>query len=148
MSVVCPKCKSEQLTTNKKGYSAAKGVAGAVLTGGIGLLAGLHGSSDIEVSCINCGHTWNPKKVYEANKQKEKKLEVLAANKIKKDFYAAVERGNEDKADEIRRITENMVRFPTNQEAYDYLKKQDKAGNAVMVILVAVVLLIIYWIIN
>lgn len=54
--VVCPKCNSDQLTANQKGYSAGKGVAGAVLTGGIGLIAGFHGSKDIIVTCLACGN--------------------------------------------------------------------------------------------
>lgn len=53
--VVCPKCGSEQLTANQKGYSAGKAVAGAVLTGGIGLIAGFHGSKDVIVTCLACG---------------------------------------------------------------------------------------------
>ena len=36
----CPFCGSSQLTANKKGFGAGKAVAGAVLTGGVGLLAG------------------------------------------------------------------------------------------------------------
>ena len=37
----CPNCGSSQLTANKKGFGAGKAVTGAILTGGIGLLAGL-----------------------------------------------------------------------------------------------------------
>ena len=36
----CPKCGSNQLHADKKGFSGKKAVAGAALTGGIGLLAG------------------------------------------------------------------------------------------------------------
>ena len=34
----CPFCGSSQLTANKKGFRAGKAVAGAVLTGGVGLI--------------------------------------------------------------------------------------------------------------
>ncbi len=54
--VVCPKCSSDQLTANQKGYSAGKAVAGAVLTGGIGLIAGFHGSKDVIITCLACGN--------------------------------------------------------------------------------------------
>jgi RNA polymerase subunit RPABC4/transcription elongation factor Spt4 len=46
----CPICKSTQLTSNKKGFSGGKAAAGAILTGGIGLLAGTIGSGKIIIS--------------------------------------------------------------------------------------------------
>ena len=55
LDVACPKCGSTQITAQKKGFSGGKAVAGAVLTGGVGLLAGLHGSSDIVITCLACG---------------------------------------------------------------------------------------------
>ena len=54
--VRCPKCGSNQLTANKKGFSGKKAVAGAVLTGGIGLLAGTIGSGKVIITCLACGH--------------------------------------------------------------------------------------------
>lgn len=54
--VRCPKCNSNQLTANKKGFSGAKAVGGALLTGGIGLLAGTIGSSKVIITCLACGH--------------------------------------------------------------------------------------------
>lgn len=56
----CPNCGSSHLTTNKKGFGAGKAVAGAVLTGGIGLLAGFIGSGDVKITCIKCGQKWKP----------------------------------------------------------------------------------------
>jgi len=56
----CAKCDSAQLTSNKKGFSGAKALGGAVLTGGIGLLAGTHGSSKIKITCLACGHSFKP----------------------------------------------------------------------------------------
>lgn len=58
--VKCPKCSSTQLTANKKGFSGKKAVAGAVLTGGIGLLAGAIGSNKIIITCLSCGHQFKP----------------------------------------------------------------------------------------
>lgn len=49
----CPFCGSSQLTANKKGFGAGKAVAGAVLAGGIGLLAGFIGSGNVKITCIN-----------------------------------------------------------------------------------------------
>ena len=58
--VKCSNCGSTQLTASQKGYSYKKAVAGALLTGGIGLLAGGIGSKKIIITCLNCGHQWHP----------------------------------------------------------------------------------------
>lgn len=56
----CPFCGSSHLTANKKGFGAGKALTGAVLTGGIGLLAGFIGSGDVKVTCLQCGRQWKP----------------------------------------------------------------------------------------
>ncbi|MBE7510476.1 MAG: hypothetical protein HS118_09800 [Bacteroidia bacterium] len=56
----CPKCGSNQLTANKKGFSGAKAVGGAILTGGIGLLAGTLGSNKVKITCLACGKEFKP----------------------------------------------------------------------------------------
>ena len=56
--VVCPACKSDQLSAQKRGFNVKKGVAGALVTGGIGLAAGLHGRRKIVLTCLGCGHSW------------------------------------------------------------------------------------------
>lgn len=58
--VQCPKCGSDQFVANKKGFSGGKAVAGAIITGPIGLLAGTLGSSKIKITCLACGHTFKP----------------------------------------------------------------------------------------
>tara|TARA_B110000240_G_scaffold68217_1_gene77703 strand:- start:1350 stop:1901 length:552 start_codon:yes stop_codon:yes gene_type:complete len=60
--VKCPKCYSRNITANKAGFGLGKAVVGGVLTGGVGLLAGFLGSKKINISCLKCGHRWNPKK--------------------------------------------------------------------------------------
>jgi hypothetical protein len=51
----CPKCFSKDLHTEQKGFSGGKALAGALLTGGIGLLAGTIGSKDVQITCLKCG---------------------------------------------------------------------------------------------
>ena len=58
--VKCPKCGSTQISADKKGFSGTKAVAGAALTGGIGLLAGTIGSNKVKITCLKCGHVFNP----------------------------------------------------------------------------------------
>ena len=58
--IICPKCASDQLTSNKKGFSGKKAVTGAVLTGGLGLLAGTLGSNTVKITCLACGNEFKP----------------------------------------------------------------------------------------
>ena len=52
----CPKCGSTSLSGAKQGFGLSKAVAGAVLIGGVGLLAGGIGANKTVVTCLNCGY--------------------------------------------------------------------------------------------
>lgn len=56
----CPNCGSSHLTADKKGFGLGKAVTGAVLTGGVGLLAGFIGSGNVKITCLKCGSQWSP----------------------------------------------------------------------------------------
>jgi len=58
--IKCPKCGSEQIAAGKHGYNLKKAAAGFVVTGGVGLLAGVHGSNKIDITCLKCGHKFSP----------------------------------------------------------------------------------------
>ena len=58
--VCCPKCGSDQITANKKGFSGGKALVGGLLTGGVGLLAGTIGSSRVIITCLNCNNSFKP----------------------------------------------------------------------------------------
>ncbi len=64
-NICCPKCKSTNIQVmgnNKKGFSIGKAIGGALLTGGIGTLAGFAGKKGkYELFCVNCGHRWTQK---------------------------------------------------------------------------------------
>ena len=51
----CPKCGSRELHAEHKGFSGGKALVGALVTGGIGLLAGTIGSKDTQITCLKCG---------------------------------------------------------------------------------------------
>ncbi|NLY46850.1 MAG: hypothetical protein GX053_12815 [Tissierella sp.] len=54
--VYCPKCYSNQITANKKGFSLGKAAAGSLIAGGV--LLGAVGKNKIEVTCLKCGNKW------------------------------------------------------------------------------------------
>jgi predicted RNA-binding Zn-ribbon protein involved in translation (DUF1610 family) len=56
MKVLCPKCGSDQFHSNQKGFSAGNALGGAVVTGGVGLLAGFIGSKKVTITCLACGN--------------------------------------------------------------------------------------------
>jgi hypothetical protein len=57
-AVRCSRCGSDQIMGGRQGYGAGKGVAGLLIAGPIGLVAGLLGRKKVIVSCLSCGHTW------------------------------------------------------------------------------------------
>ena len=73
--IKCPNCKSTQITSHKKGFSGAKALGGAVLTGGIGILAGTIGSNKILLTCLSCGNKFNVGEDFEGLKRKRKQEE-------------------------------------------------------------------------
>lgn len=74
--IKCPKCGSTQLYVGKKGFSGKKAVAGALLTGGIGVLAGTIGSNKIKLTCLACGSVFAPGE----NKQVVNQTPKVASN--------------------------------------------------------------------
>lgn len=68
--IKCPKCASTQISADKKGFSGKKAVAGAILTGGIGLLAGTIGSNKTQLTCLKCGKTFKIGEDLESVKKK------------------------------------------------------------------------------
>lgn len=52
----CPICHSRELHAEQKGFSGGKAFTGAIVAGGIGLLAGTIGSKDVDITCLKCGN--------------------------------------------------------------------------------------------
>lgn len=57
--IKCPKCSSNQISTNRKGIGVKRAILGGAVLGPLGLLAGATGRKKIEISCLNCGHKWS-----------------------------------------------------------------------------------------
>lgn len=58
--IKCPRCNSTNIHVDKKGFSVGKAALGAVVFGGIGVLAGGIGSNDIKCTCLSCGNQFKP----------------------------------------------------------------------------------------
>jgi hypothetical protein len=56
--VNCPNCGATQITAQKHGFGGLKALAGLAVVGPVGLLAGIHGSRKIDLTCLKCGHSW------------------------------------------------------------------------------------------
>jgi len=59
-AVRCPRCRSTQISANKKGFSGINAVGGVLLVGGIGALAGTVGSNKIKITCMSCNYQFDP----------------------------------------------------------------------------------------
>jgi len=59
--ITCPKCGSNQITSNKKGFNVGQALVGGIATFGVGLAAGFWGSNEIRLNCLSCGNRWKPR---------------------------------------------------------------------------------------
>ena len=82
--IKCPKCSSTQISMNRKGFSGKKAVAGAVVTGGIGVLAGTIGSNQMINTCMKCGFQFKPQDYDKIVNQEERKREIIRKTKADK----------------------------------------------------------------
>lgn len=60
--ISCPQCSSTQYYVGEKGFSAGKAIVGNAVAGGIGMLAGFHGSKNLVFTCLKCGNKWKAPK--------------------------------------------------------------------------------------
>ncbi|NPV90907.1 MAG: hypothetical protein HPY50_09055 [Firmicutes bacterium] len=56
----CSRCGSTSLHAGDKGFSFINAAAGGLLFGAVGLLGGLIDSSQVVITCLNCGKQWIP----------------------------------------------------------------------------------------
>lgn len=76
----CPICLSKNIHVNQKGFQIGKAFVGAILTGGIGLLAGGIGSRKLDITCHSCGK--RSKYALEMSKSQKKELDKLCIEKL------------------------------------------------------------------
>lgn len=87
----CPKCHSRELHAEQKGFSGGKALTGAIIAGGIGLLAGTIGSKDIQITCLKCGHKFKAGDSYIDKKSSKTKSHVelpKGVNVSKREYFS------------------------------------------------------------
>lgn len=87
----CPKCHSRELHAEQKGFSGGKAFAGAVLTGGIGLLAGTIGSKDVRITCLRCGNKFKAGESYYEKKSPKESVHIELPNGVnvsKREYFS------------------------------------------------------------
>lgn len=151
--IVCPVCKSKDVTTSKKGFSGKKAVAGAVLTGGIGLLAGTIGSNRVMLYCNKCGNRFT-------NKEAEVVVEGTDADKRKEEMVSSILKFVEDEGNKEEFIKEFAKNFklsvPEAKETVEKLNQEYSLGvkmsederfyawfNLIIFVLVFIIILIV-----
>lgn len=154
----CPRCNSNQLSANKQGFSFKKAVVGGILTGGVGLLAGAHGSSKIKITCLKCGKVFNPgegKIITPEEKLEIKKNnnEEIAKNKIARRNSKVVEYSKKSLDEAIKfymeheicsyEDAEKKVKFILEKSIID--NRNTKKGCVLMLVISALIILFFYF---
>lgn len=107
----CPKCGSTQITANKNGFSGQKAVAGAILTGGIGLLAGTIGSKNILITCLSCGKKFKPGEGKNENGKTYQQQKIADNNANFKELTAARDKKLQTDPGANKRAITNSITF-------------------------------------
>lgn len=152
----CPKCRSQQLHSEQTGFSGGKALAGAILTGGIGLLAGTIGSKELMITCLKCGNVFKAgEAITILTGRKEEDLENRVAELlIKGDEKAAIElHKNETNSGYAKTMVYllNTARKRNIEYKHDFSDSQNEIGSffldvgwkIVLVIIVVVLLLML-----
>ena len=130
--LVCPYCNSKELHAEQKGFSGGKAIAGGLLLGGVGLLAGAVGSKDVMITCLKCGKSFKagqakvirPRLVNSEIKGMDgsvinllKDGQVLAAVKQYKEVYNVDLKEAKEKVDAFREAHPELVGTPQNNSS-------------------------------
>ena len=145
--VGCPKCGSTELHAEKQGFSGKKALVGAVLTGGIGLLAGTIGSKNVNVTCLKCGNRFNAgegKTVKKVTFPESFVMDEIVLQKLSEGqkYAAAVEYAEKHKIEQLDAIGIVEAYIKVHPSCYKEDKPASSTDNsgcaAIMVVLVVV----------
>jgi len=146
--ITCPKCGSDQITANKKGYSVGKAAAGVILTGGIGLIAGAHGSGKVKITCLSCGETWKPGQHQNQNHNIKRSPVQSNFPEWRINFMNVYESGDYAAAEEMyNKWYGSTTKIPYHKR-YEEFKRGDNENKKFLIwILVIIVIIVMIWII-
>jgi len=148
MPVTCPKCKSDQISAQKKGFSGGKALAGAVIAGPVGALAGTHGSGKVIVTCLNCGHNWNP-----ISRKKQEVFENQVSELTwKNQIYSLYKQGKKEEAENLfLSKSEYSPKLPDFQAVVKDAENEQNSQyilGVFMVIGIILAVIFLVWLIN
>lgn len=139
---VCPKCHGTNIQPvgrKRKGFSVGKAVAGGVLTGGVGTLAGFAGKNGkMEFYCSDCGKVFNnPLKLsgsnnkereedYENKKKTSKKILLIVGGVVLVMGLIGAISGSGTKKDEPQAPASNTSQNETDKNTDKYLEELRK----------------------
>ena len=118
-SIKCPKCQSTQVSANKKGWS---------------LTTGFIGSGKIKITCLKCGHKFNPGEDYESIQEQKEALKTVKQSPWFKIFAAvfftvvliAIIQGNSGTDDKSSNASQSNTDTPNQSQT---TSKEDSLAN-------------------
>lgn len=142
--ICCPKCGSDQITAEKKGFSGKKAVAGAVLTGGIGLLAGTIGSNKIKIYCLACGHSWLPSDLPQKHTLSDEELKAAKSTAFSSLYRSAQYEKAKDVYRDIHGLSESADVNDMQLKSFnDSVVSKQNFGFIIMGIILIIILLFV-----
>lgn len=144
--VKCPKCSSDQVAAQKKGFSGGKAIAGAIIAGPVGALAGTHGSGKIKVHCLECGHSWDPTKERERGIQEANQKAFQEINQWRGSVIRYFDDGKIDEAEKtyLSRLS-FTEKVPDINSAVKKLKFETISYHVFMIMAMGFVIWFLIW---
>lgn len=139
----CPRCHSKELHSEHQGFSGGKALAGAMLVGGIGLLAGTIGNKDVQITCLKCGRKFKAGKALIINDKKESEINNELNNII-------INQGERAACKYYREQTgvnyEESVEYVCHYARFNNIKSKKKsyAGIIVIIMIIIITLMMIF----
>jgi len=84
--IKCPRCGSDKISANKKGFGVGKAIVGDLLLGSVGILAGGIGSNKVFITCLSCNKQFKPGEDQYSEKVEQQQVKGMLISKFGKIF--------------------------------------------------------------